>query len=80
VCLEIKHPSGAYDQIFITVSQLRLVDVGLLSLASAVILRSESRETSNHILLSQLETSLSVASYNSQGYGGGIRHGFDFFF
>jgi hypothetical protein len=28
VYLGVKHPSGAYDQIFITVSQLRFVDVG----------------------------------------------------
>jgi hypothetical protein len=27
VCLEIKHPSGAYDQIFITVRQCGFVDV-----------------------------------------------------
>jgi hypothetical protein len=26
-CLGIKHPSGAYDQVFITVRQLRVVDV-----------------------------------------------------
>jgi hypothetical protein len=65
VCLEIKHPSGAYDQIFITVRQLRVCWYGALSLtrgrvcrlqlllvlASAVILGSESLGTRNRILL-----------------------------
>jgi hypothetical protein len=83
VCLEIKHPSGTYDQIFITVRQLRVCWCGALSLtrgrvcslqlllvlASVVIFGSESRGTRDHILLS----SLFVASYDSQGYGGGIR-------
>jgi hypothetical protein len=64
VCLGIKHPSGAYDQIFVTVRQLQ-VSCGalpltrgqvcslqlLLALASAVILGSESR---TRILLSQV--------------------------
>jgi hypothetical protein len=72
----------------------------LLVLDSAVILSSESRETHDHILVSQIRDSpnlevqvsvfisprnmvaqlypqalgsLFVASYNSQGYGGGIR-------
>jgi hypothetical protein len=72
----------------------------LLSPASAVILRSQSRGTQHHILLSQIRDSpnlegqapvfisarnrvaqlypqalgsLFVASYDSQGYGGGIR-------
>jgi hypothetical protein len=68
VCLGIKHPSGAYDQIFVNVRQLRVCSCGalsltrgrvfrlqlLLDLASAVILGSESRGTRNHILLSQI--------------------------
>jgi hypothetical protein len=45
----------------------------LLTLASTVILGSESRATRDHILLSQIRDSLFVASYDSQGYGGGIR-------
>jgi hypothetical protein len=67
VCLAIKHPSGAYDQIFITVRQLRVCWFRalslmrgqichlrfLLALASAVILRSQSLGTRDHILLSQ---------------------------
>jgi hypothetical protein len=32
VCLAVKHPSGAYDQIFITVRQLRVCWCGALSL------------------------------------------------
>jgi hypothetical protein len=68
VCLEIKHPSGAYDQIFITVRLLRVGWCGalfitrgrvcrlelLLALTSAIILGSESGGTGDHILLSQI--------------------------
>jgi hypothetical protein len=68
VCLGVKHPSGAYDQIFTTVRQSRARWCGALSLtrervcrlqlllvlASAVILGSESRGTREHILLSQI--------------------------
>jgi hypothetical protein len=58
VCLGIKHPSGAYDQTFITVRQLRICCLQLpLALASAFILRSESRRTHDHILLSQIRDS-----------------------
>jgi hypothetical protein len=63
VCLEIKHPSGDYDQIFITVRQLRVcwcVALSLtrgrvcrlqllLALASAVILESEPLGTRDRI-------------------------------
>jgi hypothetical protein len=68
VCLGIKHLSGAYDQIFIIVWQLRVCWFGapsltrgrvcrlqlLLALASAVIFWSESRRTRGHIFLSQI--------------------------
>jgi hypothetical protein len=46
----------------------------LLALASALILGSESRGTLDHMLLSQIRDFPFVASYDSQGYGGGIRH------
>jgi hypothetical protein len=82
-------PSGAHDQIFITLWQLRsFFLVGrplwredgcllymLLALASVVFLRPESLGTRDHICL-RFETSLFVASYDSQGHGGGIRHTF----
>jgi hypothetical protein len=45
----------------------------LLALASAFIFESESRGTRDNVLLSHIETSLSVASYNLQGYGRNIR-------
>jgi hypothetical protein len=63
VSLGIKHPSGAYDQIFITVTQLRVCWWGgrslcrlqlPLALASAVILGPEFRGTRDYILLSQI--------------------------
>jgi hypothetical protein len=71
VCLGVKHPFGAQDQIFIAVRQLRVCSCGassltrgrvgrlqlLLVIASVVILRSECRETHDHILLSQIRDS-----------------------
>jgi hypothetical protein len=69
VSLGIKHPSGVYDQISITISDERTGRLQLLLvLASVVILGFESCGTRGH-----LETSLFVASYDSQGHGGGIR-------
>jgi hypothetical protein len=80
-------PSGAHDQIFITVWQLLSCFCGapsltrgrvcllyiLLALASVALLGSESLGTRDHILLSQIWDFLFVASYDSQGHGGGIR-------
>jgi hypothetical protein len=71
VCLGVKHPTGAYDQIFISARQLRVCWCGALSLtreqvcplqlllvfASTVILRSTSHGTRDHILLSQIRNS-----------------------
>jgi hypothetical protein len=68
VCLGVKHPWGAEDQIFNTVRQLRNFCSGepsltrglmcrlqlLLSLTSAVILVSEFHGTNGNILLSQI--------------------------
>jgi hypothetical protein len=68
VCLGIKHPFGAYDQIFITVRQLRVCWCGALSLtrgrvcrlqlmlalASSFNLGFESGGTRDHILLPQI--------------------------
>jgi hypothetical protein len=71
VCLGIKHPSGAQDQIFITVRHMRVCRCVTLSLtrgrlcrlqllpafASAVIIKSKSRGAHDHILLSQIRDS-----------------------
>jgi hypothetical protein len=68
VCLVLKHPSGAQDQVLITVRQLRVCWCGapsltwgricplqmLLGLASAVILEYDSCATHDHILLSSM--------------------------
>jgi hypothetical protein len=68
VCLGVEHPSGAYDQIFITCVTVTVLFLWgalsdersglsfyvLLVLASAVFLGSESLGTWDHILLSQI--------------------------
>jgi hypothetical protein len=80
-------PSVAHDHILITRWQLWSCFSGapsrqkgrvcllymLLALASVVFLVSESFETRDHILLSQIWDFLFIASYDSQGHGGGIR-------
>jgi hypothetical protein len=65
VCLVVRHPFGARDQIFITIKQLQIYwcampymtrgRVCTLQLLLAVILRSESLGTHEHILLSQIQ-------------------------
>jgi hypothetical protein len=71
VYLGVKHPSGTYDQFFITVWQLPVCSCGALSLtrgrvcrlqlllafASAVVHGSESPGSRDHILLSQIRDS-----------------------
>jgi hypothetical protein len=87
VCHGIKHPSGAYDQIFITVWRLWFVDVGrsLWREDGSVVYNCcwpspvQSFSGSSHEGLANVfyclkfKTSLFVASYDSQGHGGGIR-------
>jgi hypothetical protein len=93
VCLGIKHPSGAYDQIFFSVRnaeyvwQLRFWFRGApsltrgrvcllyvpLALASAVFLGPSPLGLATLFYCLRFETSLFVASYDSQGHGGGIR-------
>jgi hypothetical protein len=80
-------PYGTHDQIFayyyLTVTVLYLwgalsdedgsVFCMLLGLPNAVLLWSESLGTRDHIYCLRFETSHFVASYDSQGHGGGIR-------
>jgi hypothetical protein len=87
VWLGFKHPTGAYDQIFITVRQFTglLMLGGLsdertgLSFTIAAGPRQRSFLGPSPVGLADIfyclrfETSLFVASYESQGYGGGIR-------
>jgi hypothetical protein len=88
VCLGIKHPSGPYDQIFITVRQLRVCWCGARSLwreGGSVVSRCcwapRAQWFSGPSLVGlatifyclRLETLLSVASCDSQDYDGDIR-------
>jgi hypothetical protein len=87
VCPGIKHPSGAYDQIFITVRSCGFVDVGRsLWREDGSIVYNCCWSSSAQSFLGpspvglaiifyclRFETSLLFASYDSQGYGGGIR-------
>jgi hypothetical protein len=67
-CGHSPHITSSLSRGYVCHSQL------LLALASEFILGSQSRGTRDHFLLSQiLRDFLSVASYDSQGYGGGIR-------
>jgi hypothetical protein len=82
-----KHPSGAYDQIFIIVWQLRVCWFGAPSLTRErvcrlqLLLASPAQSFSGPSPVGlvaifyclRFETSLFVASYDSQGHGGGIR-------
>jgi hypothetical protein len=81
VCLGIKHPSGAYDQICIIVWQLRICWFGAPSLRGKRVwpLPAQSFSDPSSLGLATIfyclrfETSLFVASYDSQGHGVGIR-------
>jgi hypothetical protein len=61
VCLGIKHPSGAYDQIFITVRQLQAGWSGALSLTRGRVCRLPESVSSNKSVVSMYN--LHVTSY-----------------
>jgi hypothetical protein len=76
VLLRIKHPSAAYDQICITLRQLRVCWYGALPLTRVRVCRLQLLLVLASAVIFyclRSKTSLSVASYDSQGYGGGIR-------
>jgi hypothetical protein len=87
VSLGIEHPPGAHDQIVIAPRLLRsclcwapsltrgwvCLLYMLLALASAVFLGSNPLVLVIIFYCLTFETSLFVASYDSQGHGGGIR-------
>jgi hypothetical protein len=75
-----RHPSGAYGHIFNTVRQWRVCWCRALFLRGRVsfTIAAGPRQSSHFGSQSRgtrlrFETSLFVASYDSQGYGGGIR-------
>jgi hypothetical protein len=76
VCLGVGSPCEVHDQIFTCYAEpfLTRERVCNLLIQFAVTLRSKSRRTHDHILLSHLRLlgSISVASYDSQGYSGSI--------
>jgi hypothetical protein len=86
VCLGMKHPYGAYDQILIIVWQLLVCWYGAFSLTRRrvcrlhLLLDSPAQSISGPSSLGlaaiyyclRSETSLFIASYDSQGHGGGI--------
>jgi hypothetical protein len=80
VYLGIKNPSGIYDQIFISVRQLRVCWYGVLicnccwSSPAQLFSGPSPAGLVNTFYCLRFETSLFVASYDSQGYGTGIRH------
>jgi hypothetical protein len=53
VCLGIKHPSGAYDQIFVTVRQLRVPWCGALSLTRRQVFRLPESQSAIISVLSE---------------------------
>jgi hypothetical protein len=87
VCLGIKHTFGAYDQIFITIRQLRVCCCRALSLTRGQVclynccwlLPAQSFVGPSPVRLMTIfyclrfETPLFISSYDSQGYGGDIR-------
>jgi hypothetical protein len=87
-CLAIKHPSGAYDPSLLLSEICGCVDVGrYLRREDGSLIYNCCRSSSAQSFLGMspvslvtifsclsYETSLCVASYDSQGHGGGIRH------
>jgi hypothetical protein len=86
VCLGIKHPSGAYDQILLVSDSCGFVDVGVLQREDGSAVYSCCWSSSAQpfsgpspvglvtiFYCLRFDISIFVASYDSQGYGGGIR-------